>query len=65
MKKEDIIEIAKWLEGSERFYLQQFKINPPLVSLKMENISPYPKEYLSETLEAIKPYFKTCEVRGV
>jgi len=65
LKKEDIIDIAKWLQGSERFYLQQFKNKPPLVSSKFNNIVPYTKEYLSETLEAIKPYFKTCEIRGI
>jgi len=65
LKKEDIVEIAKWLEGSKRFYLQQFKNNPPLVSAKFDNVVPYAKEYLMETLEAIKPYFKNCEVRGI
>jgi pyruvate formate lyase activating enzyme len=65
LKKEDIIEIAKWLEGSKRFYLQQFKKNPPLVSSKLNDVSPYSKEYITETLEAIKPYFRTCEIRGI
>jgi len=65
LKKEDIIEIAKWLEGSKQFYLQQFKNNPPLVSSKLDNVAPYAKEYLLETLEAIKPLFKNCDVRGV
>jgi pyruvate formate lyase activating enzyme len=65
LKKEDIIEIAKWLKGAKRFYLQQFKNNPPLVSSKLDNVASYAKEYLLETLEAIKPLFKNCEVRGV
>jgi pyruvate formate lyase activating enzyme len=65
LKKEDIIEIAKWLKGAKRFYLQQFKNNPPLVSSKFDNVAPYAKEYLLETLEAIKPLFKNCDVRGV
>ena len=65
LKKEDIIEIAKWLEGSKNFYLQQFKNNPPLVSSKFDNVAPYAKNYLMEVLEAIKPYFKSCDVRGV
>ncbi len=65
LKKEDIVEIAKWLEGSKRFYLQQFKNNPPLVSAKFDNVVPYAKEYLMETLEAIKPYFENCDVRGI
>jgi len=65
LTKEDIVEIAKWLEGSKRFYLQQFKNDVPLLSYKLENVSPYPKEYLTETLEAIKPFFKNCDVRGI
>ena len=65
LKKEDIVEIAKWLEGSKRFYLQQFKVNTPLVSSKMEKIEPYPKEYVLETFNEIKSYFKECDVRGI
>jgi len=65
LTKKDIIEIAKWLEGAETFYLQQFRVNPPLISSKMEKIKPYSKEYLIETLENIKPFFKNCYLRGV
>lgn len=65
LKKEDIVEIAKWLEGSKNFYLQQFKNNPPLISSEFDKVSPYDKEYVLETLEAIKPYFKNCFVRGI
>lgn len=65
LAKEDIVEIAIWLEGSKRFYLQQFKNDVPLISSKIENIAPYPKEKLIETLQAIKPYFKFCDVRGI
>ncbi|UCD13977.1 MAG: anaerobic ribonucleoside-triphosphate reductase activating protein [Thermoplasmatales archaeon] len=63
--KEDIIEIAKWLEGSERFYLQQFKNITPLVSSKFDNVAPYPREYFIETLDLVKPFIKNCYVRGV
>jgi hypothetical protein len=31
----------------------------------MERVEPYPKEYLLETLELIKPYFKESGVRGI
>jgi pyruvate formate lyase activating enzyme len=65
LKKEDIIEIAKWLDGAKLFYIQQFKNNPPLVSSKLDDVASYPKEYLTETLDAIKPFFKDCYVRGV
>ena len=65
LKKEDMIEIAKWLEGSKRFYLQQFKNNPPLISSKLDNVVPYSKEKFIETFEEIKPFFKNCYLRGV
>jgi pyruvate formate lyase activating enzyme len=65
LKKEDIIEIAKWLEGSKRFYLQQFKNDIPLVSSEYQNIAPYTKKELMETLNEIKHYFQNCDVRGI
>ena len=65
LKKKDIIEIAKWLEGSKRFYLQQFKSDIPLISSKLDNVAPYSKEDIIKTLEEIKPFFKSCDVRGV
>ena len=65
LDKKDLVEIAKWLDGSKRFYLQQFKGDTPLISSELNNISPYPKEDLIKTLEEIKPFFKNCDVRGI
>ena len=65
LTKEDIINIAKWLKGSKRFYLQQFKNDVDLVSSKLQKIDPYLEEKLIDTLKHIKPYFAICEVRGI
>lgn len=65
LNKEDIIDIGKWLESSEKYFLQQFKYNPPLLSLEFKDVAPYSKEYIIDTLEAIKPYFKQCYIRGI
>jgi pyruvate formate lyase activating enzyme len=65
LKKEDIVEIAQWLDGAEKYFLQQFKTIPPLVSSKLENTVPYPKSYLLETVAEIKPFFKKCAMRGL
>ncbi len=65
LTKEDIIEIAHWLNGADSYFLQQFKMKAPLVSSTLETIMPYPREYLLETLKEIQPYFKRCAVRGV
>ena len=65
LTKKDIIEIAKWLNGSKKFYLQQFKSNPPLVSTDFEDVVPYIKEELIDTLNDIKSYFDICKIRGI
>jgi pyruvate formate lyase activating enzyme len=65
LTKKDILEIGKWLNDSKRFFLQQFKNITPLVSSKLESISPYSKEELVNVLEGIKPYFKFSDVRGI
>ena len=65
LKKEDIVEIAKWIEGADAYYLQQFKPISPLMSSAFENAIPYPRDYFLETLTAIKPFFKRCVVRGI
>jgi len=65
LKKEDIIEIAKWLNGAKNYYLQQFRKNPPLLSTKFNDVMQYPKEYLIETYNEIKPYFKKSGTRGI
>ncbi len=65
LKKEDILSIAKWLEGSKRFYLQQYKNDASLISSKLQNTAPLSKEKLIDTLKDIKPYFESCDVRGI
>ncbi len=65
LTKNDIIEIAKWLKGSKKYYLQQFKLNPPLVSAKFEEALPYSKKEFVDILEEIKSYFVICEARGI
>lgn len=63
--KEDIVQIGKWLNGSLTYFLQQFKNDTSTLSSDLENKKPYPKEYLLEALEAVKPFFKQCFVRGI
>ena len=65
LTKEDIISIGKWLDGSKKFYLQQFKNEMPLISSKLGSVSPYSKEEFFSTLEKVKSFFENCDVRGV
>ena len=65
LKKNDIIQIAQWLQGSKKFYLQQYKNNTPHLSKKLDLLQPYKKEYILETYNKIKPYFDECYTRGI
>ena len=65
LTKEDIIEIAQWLNGAEVYFLQQFKIKTPLLSSALETAVPYPREYLLDTMKEIKPFFNYCAIRGI
>src|SRR4030042_1630841 len=61
-KKSDFLSIARWLEGSKKYFLQQFRPETTLDSA-FSKIRPYSDEKLSEFCQMIKPYFEECEVR--
>ena len=61
-KREDVIEMAKWIRGAKRYYLQNFR-SEKTIDPKFEKIKPYPQEYLLEIQKAIAPFFEVCQVR--
>jgi pyruvate formate lyase activating enzyme len=65
LKKEDIFEIGKWLKGSKKYFLQQFKSEMSLLSDDLTNTPPYSKQDFFETIKKVKPFFEYCDVRGV
>ncbi len=61
-KKEDVIEMAKWIRGAKRYYLQNFRPEKT-IDKKFEKIKPYPSEFLLEIQKIIAPFFEVCQVR--
>lgn len=61
-KKEDILEIAKWIKPAPKYFLQSFKAEKTIDS-KFEKVKPYEREYLLEIQKAISPFFDVCQVR--
>ena len=62
-KKEDFVEIAKWIGGPNvRYYLQNFRLEKT-IDPEFEKIKPYKEEYLKEIVKEISPYFKVCQLR--
>lgn len=61
-KKEDVIEMAKWIRGAKKYYLQNFRPEKTL-DPKFEKMKPYPQEFLLEIQKVISPFFEICQVR--
>jgi len=64
LSEEDIVAIARWLEGATRYVLQQFR---PLITLdaRLGHATPYPAERLREMARLARPWVQSVEVRGV
>lgn len=61
-KKEDILEMAKWIKGAKRYYLQNFRPEKT-IDPNFEKIKPYQNEFLLEIQKIISPFFETCQIR--
>lgn len=62
--EKDALEIGKWLKGSKRFYIQQFKKIKTLDRQFMNKRS-FTKEELEDFRKIMKPFFVSCEIRGL
>ncbi len=60
--KEDVIEMAKWIKGAKRYYLQNFRPEKT-IDPKLGRIKPYPEEFLKEIQKEISLFFEVCQVR--
>ncbi len=61
--KEDVINMAKWIKGTKKYYLQNFRAEKT-VDPKFEKIKPFSKEFLLEIKKEISSFFEICQVRG-
>jgi len=64
VSEQDLLKIGKWLAGSRRFAIQQFR---PLVTLDpaYRDEKQYPPEGLERFKKLLLPYFQEVELRGV
>lgn len=60
--KDDILEIAKFIRKTKKYYLQNFRPEKN-INKKLEKIKPYPEEFILEIQRAIAPFFEICLVR--
>lgn len=62
--KEDIEKIGEWLEGAEKYYIQQFN-NEKVLDPSFKQKEPYSIQELEELAEIARKYFQKVEIRGV
>lgn len=60
--KQDLLSIGKWLKGSKRFFIQQFR-NEKTLNPEFQKENVFKPEELNGFKEMLKPYFKEVEVR--
>ena len=62
--RQTILEIARWIHGAKRYFIQQFKSNTKLLSSEMITVKPYPLDELKRMCEMVSSYVDECFVRG-
>jgi len=61
--KKEIFLIGKWLKGSKKFVIQNFRGTRPLINNKLKENGHYSKEELEEMRKIASEYFEKVEVR--
>ena len=61
----DILQIGKWLKGSNLFALQQFNSSVRVLDHSLEGSRPYSREKLQHFAEILKPFFHEVKLRGI
>ena len=60
--KESMLSLAKWIEGADKYYLQQYKDSGEI--LKPEGLSSFSDEEMEEFLTIVSPYTKSSFIRN-
>ena len=61
--REDIIQMAKDISPAKRYFLQGFRGEKGVIDDKLNNVRPFPDEFLKEIEGEIKSYFEVFKIR--
>ena len=61
--QEDIVEIARYIQGAKKYALQNFS-NKEVMNPSFKEIKPYRREELKKMAKLASPYVTICKVRG-
>lgn len=63
INEHDFEEIGQWINGAERFFIQQFS-NKSCLKRALELLGPFPMETLQTFKTIMQPYVKQVEIRS-
>lgn len=61
--EENILDLANFIRGAKKYYLQQFRSGEKILSPEFRETKPYSIEFLNKLREEIKDNFEICGVR--
>jgi len=61
--KKEIFKIGKWLKGSKKYVIQNFRNTKSMINNDFKDIDPYSEEELEEMKKIAEDYFDEVEVR--
>lgn len=66
LEKEDVKKIASLIKGAKRYYLQQFKIDVPLINKSLSTrVDQFTKQDFEKMKQYASSFVESCLVRGV
>lgn len=66
LEENDVTQIASWIKGAKRYYLQQFKMDVPVIDQALLNkTKPFKKEDFLEMKKQASAFVESCLLRGV
>ena len=66
LEKKDVTNIASLIKGAKRYYLQQWKMDVPILNdVLRDKITPFSKKDFLEMKQLASPFVESCNIRGV
>ena len=66
LEKKDVTEITSIIKGAKRYYLQQWKMDVPILNDTLrDKTTPFSKQDFLEMKQLASPFVESCEIRGV
>ncbi|MFH0779488.1 MAG: anaerobic ribonucleoside-triphosphate reductase activating protein [Parcubacteria group bacterium] len=61
--REDILEMARQIEGADKYFIQQFKPAKKMMSDEFKTAKTYTKKELNDIIQEVRGLFEICRVR--